>query len=438
MNLKRILLPFSTMMVAFFGTILAVHEPVQDENAFTETLNERDFDALKDFLRSKRLQNVAEGGEDKLVISGDVRTEWRFLTERQNGKPLRGSDAKDLHGVPVSKNDFDIEMNLRFDYVTKRTWVVAHLQYDNGAGVDDNDKSCHEDPAGYHGSGECGDVCLKKAFFGYNVFDDGCSRFDVELGRRQLYNAFDSRIQFLSRFDGLLLTYTGKFSWLKEWYWMIGGFVVDERVNHFGWATEIGLLNILESGVDFKYSLIDWEKFGTNRCNYRNPMGYRFLNSQFLLIYNFEPEIVRTKAKVFGAFLVNHKGHHKYMFDVKTRDYLKTSRHQNTGWYVGFQVGEVLKEGDWSFEIQYQYVQAFAMPDKDVSGIGRGNVRKSSITAEEGRGNTNYKGWRFEGLCALTDDLTVDSILEFSQAVDPSIGGSHHYSKFEIETIYAF
>jgi len=101
-------------------------------------------------------------------------------------------------------------------------------------------------------------------------------------------------------------------------------------------------------------------------------------------------------------------------------------------------VGEVLKEGDWSFEIQYQYVQAFSIPDKDVSGIGRGNVHKDSITGPAARGNTNYKGWRFEGLCAITDDLTVDSILEFSQDVDPSIGGSHHYSKFEIETIYAF
>jgi len=97
-----------------------------------------------------------------------------------------------------------------------------------------------------------------------------------------------------------------------------------------------------------------------------------------------------------------------------------------------------LKEGDWSFEVQYQFVRAFAIPDKDVSGIGRGNVLKDSVTAPGARGNTNYKGWRFEGFYALTDDLTIDSIFEFSQAIKNKIGGSHHYSKFELETIYAF
>src|SRR5262249_24374879 len=138
----------------------------QDGSRFAEELNERDFDALKDFLRTKRLQNVEETGEDKLVISGNVRTEWRFLAERQNGEQLRGGGAVNRAGIPISKNDFDIEFNLRFDYVTKRTWAVAHVQYDNSAGVDDEDLPCRgdprrNDPEGYHGSGECDDICLK-------------------------------------------------------------------------------------------------------------------------------------------------------------------------------------------------------------------------------------------------------------------------------------
>jgi len=318
----------------------------QDQSRYLEELNERDFDALKDYLRNKRIQNVEEAGEDKLVISGDVRAEWRFLRERENGHNLRGGGAENRAGLPISTNDFDIEMNLRFDYVTKRTWAVAQVQYDNSAGVDDEEKSCLVDPQGYHGSGDCEDLCLKKAFFGYNVFDDGCSRFDIELGRRNLYNAFDSRIQFLSRFDGILFTFTfnkdiadlfclNSCGTTSSWYWMIGGFVVDERVNHLAWATELGFLNVLDSGIDFKYSFIDWEKHGENRCHAQNPRGFKFLNSQFTLIYNFEPEIICKKAKIFGAYLINHAGSSmKYIDRVSKKGHFitKTAHAQNTGW----------------------------------------------------------------------------------------------------------
>lgn len=508
---RRFLLPLAALLSLVAGNVNAQFRHFgQDESRFQEELNERDFDALKQYLKDKRVSLIEEKGTDQLVISGDLRAEWRFLTERgrvehtkiihekvnkhgelvvdnvtfkKESRSLRGGDATTLAGLPISKNDFDIEVNLRFDYVTKRTWAVAHIQYDNAAGVDDNDKLCAFDPEGYHGSGECDDVCLKKAFFGYNVFDDCCGRFDVELGRSNLYHAFDSRVQFLSRFDGILFTYTNKWDCVANFYWMLGGWVVDERVNQFAWATEIGFRNILDSGVDFKYSFIDWEKYGENRCHARNPFGFKFLNSQFTLAYTFEPEIICTKVKVYGAYLVNHaKGHwynnndrvetitkhkngkitkktvipvYKYSdeeeVDGKTihvtkaerkqenkRNGWKKTNGQNTAWYVGFQVGQVEQEGDWSFECQYQYVEAFAMPDNDMSGIGRGNVLKQSITAPGAEGNTNFKGWRFEGLYALTDDLTIDSIFEFSQAADTKIGGGHHYSHFEIETVYAF
>jgi hypothetical protein len=54
------------------------------------------------------------------------------------------------------------------------------------------------------------------------------------------------------------------------------------------------------------------------------------------------------------------------------------------------------------------------------------------------RGNTNYEGWKVEGLYAITDNLTLDTIYEKSRAYDSDIGGRHKYSKFELEAIYAF
>ncbi len=438
MDFKKYL--FFIAVVLFLGMghskAAAQEHEEQDESEYEQELNERDFSALRDYLRQKRLENLEEGGENQLVVSGDVRTEWRYLTERKDGKKARGDHAKGKNRLPISNNDFDIEMNIYFDYLTERSWAVAQIQFDNSAGVDDNEKSCEDDPEGYHGSGEKDNLNLKKAFFGYNVFDNGCSRFDVELGRRTLYNVFDSRVQFLSRFDGLLLSYSYKKESLGEAYVMLAGFVVDERVNHFGWIMETGILNILDSGVDFKYSFIDWKKHGENRCKKENPRGFKFENSQFTLTYNLKPKIICKKAQVFGAFLINHAGvDRKFWIDDEKSEF---KRHQNKAWYVGVILGKVEQQGDWSFEIQYQWVQAFAMPDKDMSGIGRGNVDKDSITASGARGNTNFKGWRFEGLYAITDELSINPIVEFSQQLCKRVGGTHHYSKVELETVYAF
>lgn len=434
MKLFRYLLP---MVVALgFASSAAYAHLDQDGSRFLEELNERDFDSLRDFINTKRTIDVAEKACN-LTISGDVRTEWRHLNERQGGNELRGHRLTDpISGLPISKNDFDIEFNLRFDYVCDRAWAVAHIQFDNSAGVDDNGQPCRvedgelicADPEGYHGSGFCEDVCLKKAYMGYNICCDGASRFDVELGRRNLYNAFDSKVQFLSRFDGILLTYSTCLECISDFYVKAAAFVVDERVNHFAYVAEVGFVNIYDSCIDFKYSFIDWRKNGINRCCATNPKGFKFLVSQWTLCYHFNPEMLCMPARVYGAFLLNHQG--KLVLDHH--------RARNIGWYVGFTIGEVVQEGDWSIDVQYQVVGAGVIPDNDVSGIGRGNTYKESVTSCTGRGNTNFRGWRIEGLYAITDNLSLDSILEWSRQDDTSIGGRHHYSKFELEAIYAF
>jgi len=444
MKVFKYLLPVAAIFS--FGLLLGQTGLDQDNTRFDEELNERDWEALHDFINSKRTINVEEK-DVNLTISGDVRTEWRHLNEWRKHKRVRGSGVFDRNsGLPVSRNDYDIEFNLRFDYVCQRAWAVAHVQYDNSAGVDDNGKDCCKDPEGYHGSGRCDDICLKKAYMGYNVWCEPCSRFDIELGRRNLYTVFDSNVQFLSRFDGLLLKYNAKIENITDWYLYAAGFLVDERVNHFGWVSELGFYNIYESGIDFKYSFIWWPKHGINRCRTNNPRGFRFLNSQWTLYYNFDPDCFYGKeAYLYGAFVVNHLAHgdikvgRKLTRDEKEEGIKRKTFHKtaNLAWYVGMTIGEVMNEGDWSLDIQYQWVEARAIPDNDVSGIGRGNVFGESFTVK-GRGNTNFKGWRVEGLYALTDNLSLDTIIDHTVAIDKHIGGAHRYSKFELEAIYAF
>lgn len=436
------------ILAASFFSVSRAHADEQDGSRFDEELNERDFDALRDYLRSKRVTDMEES-VSTLTISGDVRTEYRHLNETCRGLRLRGHGVR-LRNLPVSRNDFDIEFNLRFDYICSKTWASAHVRYDNSAGADDSGHPCSKnkkpehkncilrssecfgDPEGYHGSGSCTDLCLKKAYFGYEIFSCGGTRFFFELGRRgNLYNVFDSNIQFLTRFDGLLLKYESSWESVADWYIQAAGFLVDERVNHFGWVAEVGFLNICDSGFDFKYSFIDWEKHGINRCFTRNPIGFKFLNSQVTAVYNLNPEWIGVPTKLYAAFLINHVGNRK--FEDKT-----PIKNKNLGWYAGILFGKVRKEGDWALEIQYQYVEAFAIPDNDVGGIGRGNVLNDSITTCSLRGNTNYKGWRCQGLYAFTDNLTLDTQIEWSREIDSSIGGTHTYGKVELEAIYAF
>lgn len=412
---------------------------------FADELDERDFEAVTEYINSKRTIELEEKACN-LAISGDIRAEWSFITEKINGEAIRGHRAKACDGLPITHNDFDIDLNLYFDYKCERAWGVAHIEFDNPAGVNESKKHCGATPAKYDpcsdidsrapfGSGRCDSLCVRKAYMGYNICADGCSRFDVEIGRRRLYDVFDSRIQFLARFDGIVTRYATQWE-ASDIYWNLGGFVVDERVNHFAWVTEVGFLNICDSGLDFKYSYIDWFKNGINRCIVRESPGWRFQNSQWTGAYRFDPDFMCIPAKIYGAFLWNH---------AAKRQTYTTNRLKNLAWYLGVIFGEVAVEGDWSLDITYQYVQAQAVADADVSGIGRGNLRGETLTMggpngipANARGNANYKGFRIEGLYALTDNLSIDAQFQYSKPEDKNIGGRVNYSKFKIEAIYAF
>ena len=53
---------------------------------------------------------------------------------------------------------------------------------------------------------------------------------------------------------------------------------------------------------------------------------------------------------------------------------LTNGKRANAGGYAGFTLGELKKKNDWSLDINYQVVQAQAVPDYDSSGIGLGKL----------------------------------------------------------------
>lgn len=392
---------------------------------------------------------------------------------------LRGGHYVDDEGLPLSHNDFDVEFNLKLKYVYENAWADVRLQFDNPCGIKRGlscersipifnregsqvlDEATTDARITSKGSGDHIAINLKRAFIGYNVWADGKHRLDIEVGRRKLSDVFDSEIQFTARFDGLLVKYATSIDEISDFYWNTGAFVIDERKNHFGWVTEFGFLNLFDTGLDLKYSFIDWRKFGKNRCFARNPWGMAFANSQVTAEYHFTtPEFCSKTypAELYAGFLVNQVAK-KNKFSHKK---------ENLGAFAGILLGEVNKKGDWSVDFEYIYVQAQAVPDFDVGSISRGNIfnenfyeiyeidaysdssyaYSGNVYSDSGsgsligyfprRGNANFQGWRLDALYALTDNLSIELVFETSREITRKLGGPHKYSDFEIEAIYAF
>lgn len=478
------------------------------ETSFDRQLNTRDDQALREFTESKESMDVKEKAKN-LELSGEVHFEWRSIQEKgmafyfdeysdnehsssiyEDYRHLRGGHHVDAKGLPISTNDFDVEFDFKAKYTYKDAWAFAHLQFDTPAGISgradspwfypvfnkngtrvlNDNKGVKNSRWDMFGSGNASGIylSLKRCYIGYKLYADDINRLDVELGRRKFNDIFISEIEFTSRFDGLMVRFArSDEDALMDWYVTGGAFVIDERVNHFGYAVELGLLDIYDTGLDLRYNFIDWIKRGRNRYFVMNPWGMQFQDSQWSYSYNVSYNLCEKEIPVeyYGGFLINHA--------AKARKLTHWNK-KNLGWYMGILTGKNRKKGDWSLDLEYIAVQAQAVPEYDVGSIGRGNTLdenfddrlvgdfsddyygedypyysyypySSSSSSSSGmigfmpaRGNGNFVGGRSEFLYNITDNLTIDVIFEMSVAEDDRIGGPHHYQDFELEAIYAW
>lgn len=432
-----------------------------------------DFPILENFLRGFRVESFGEK-LPKLELTGDVRIDLLWRRERQGNFYYRGGSAHDKEGVAIPADVFAIKSNLRVDFVGEKTWMVGQVEFDNNAGIDSglpNDlecSSCFFCPQLLWGSGFCNYLCLKRCYAGMDLWKCEGEKILAEIGRRSLYYVFDSRIQFKARVDGIFAKYTNTYAKYDDErssnaYLQVAYFLIDKHCNHFGYAAELGLFNPFDLGFDTKVSFINWKKYGKNECGVRNPLGWRFSNVQFSLYYNFREKVFDQDFRLYSAYLVNLAATHESFnlqvdvdpatntIDVERLIAINPHK-ENVAWYVGFIIGDVKKQGDYQFDCNYQYVEAEAVPDCDVRGIGRGNARKESFSRNR-RGNSNYKGLHMELLYGITDMLQVDVTYDSSRSVDKNIGvliitneatgvskifKNHIYNRFSIELIHAF
>lgn len=459
----------SRHLLFFLTLFYCVPLAAQVDDGCVTDIGKVDFPALENFLRAFRTESYADKIPD-FKLSGDVRVD--FLSRREHQGPIyfRGGNAHDRNGIPIPNDIVALKTNLRLDYVNDKTWMVSQIEFDNNAGIEDPGigcKDCVVCPQLIFGSGFCDYLCLKRCYAGYELWRCEDQKITAEIGRRSLYYVFDSRIQYKARVDGVYAKYSNTYAKYEDdrssnAYLSTAYFLIDKKCNHFGYAAEVGVYNPFDLGFDFKASFINWKKYGLNECGVRNPLGWRFSNVQFNLDYNFREKVYGKDFNIYSAFVVNLAATHETFnldVDIDLVDQITFERitatnphKENLGWYVGFIWGDVKKEGDFSFDCNYQYVQAEAVPECDLRGIGRGNANKETFSRTR-RGNSNYKGLHAELLYAITDRLQLDVTWDSSRSVEKNVGliivrdqktgqtriyNNHIFSRFEIELIHAF
>lgn len=400
--------------ILFTLLIFAAFPLYSVENSKVAYLEEEDVEALREWVKTKQQQVTVKKKGGNLSISGEIRTELQSTNEKKDGVKQRAAIRA-----------WDVEVNLMLSYRADRTWGVIKLEFDNNAGTV---------------GGTFSRLALERAFFGGRVVDGDLYTIDLEIGRRALGYTFDSKVQFGSFMDGILFKYDHAFETIGDLYFHGGPFLVDEARDHYAYVGEIGLLNIGKTGAYSKLSYIDWDTKHTDNHLVNNAFSFR--NLQLTLGYKVSPSWLWGKLTTFyGAALVNTAA----VETVVTND-----KKENLAWYVGCSIGVLRKQWDWSFDINYQWVQAQAVPDFDGSGIGRGNAEGvglystkkrgegSALTSHTTVGAGNYKGISIEFLYNLTNTITVYQSWRQSVNYTKAIGPNFSYKQYEVEVIFAF
>jgi hypothetical protein len=388
-------------------------------SAFADDKEDEQMKALKEWIRQKRLVTIKElGGE--LAISGETRVEGQWVSEKKAGIKQRGSHS----ATDKPEYGWDVEVNLMFDYRTERTWTSIKLEFDNDMGIF---------------SGTVDHLNLERAYLGGRIYQRDTFTFDVELGRRPMNNVFDSDIEFNSRLDGVVFKFNKAFESIGNMYFNMAPFIVDDHYDHYGVVGELGFLRIANTPFYVKYSLIDWKKHCANEVQ---NLYFNYLNSQWMLGYQYIIPSINKLVDFYGAVLCNH---------LAKKIPLTHNKKMNWAGYVGVDFGQIKKQGDWAVMLTFQYVEPQAIPDFDVSGIKRGNaegvglytvnIKKNNgtpTTRLDAVGSCNYKGFVLDLLYAITDNLTLYQSLEMSENIKKTLGPMIYYKKYELELIYGF
>jgi len=416
MAIKR-LFQYFLAITAFSSSIYGLDDLIREPKS-TQSFTKEEIDQLKEWIKSKR-QTVgikSLGGE--LTYSGEVHMGMNSVNEVVNGIRQRGAGG----ATELPSRDYGVEVDILMNYRADVSWATSKIKFRNRAGAI---------------SGTADKVGLDRGFMGVRLVEGESYSMALEIGRRKFNYTFDSKIQFGSFMDGILYKYDQSIDVVGDLYFYGGPFVIDFKNDHYGYVFELGALNVGNTGIYLKYSFIDWDT-----KDYPNPLKARrfdFLNSQLTLGYKIVPSWIGKVLTLYSAALINTAAR-----KIEITDYKK----DNWAWYVGFSLGEARKQGDWSIDINYQYVQPQAVPAYDFSGIGRGNGAgvgfyaidskdKEPTTRKTAAGSCNYKGGEATLLYLFTNNLTLRQTFQTSVRAK-EIGPIFKYKAYSMEFVYLY
>ncbi|MFY7843397.1 MAG: hypothetical protein ACOVOR_05230 [Rhabdochlamydiaceae bacterium] len=382
--------------------------------------SQSDIDALKEWVNSRRQIKIKEMG-GTLSIGGEVRAELLSGREFKNGVKQRGVGG--ISGLP--KNVYDIEVNLMLDYRSERSWSGIKLEFDNDAGI-------------YNGS--LNKMKVEKAIIGYRLVDSDIYTVDLELGRRKMSSMVESKIMYSSFYDGFWLKWDRSYEKLGDLYAHGGYFIVDEKAHHYSYLFELGLLNLANTGFYTQYSLIDWHT--KTYDDHIKREVFNFVVSHLTTGYKFTPKKLNKLVNLYLGGCFNH--------NAKKIDLSQNTRSNGAG-YLGLSVGQLSKKGDWSLDINYQIVQAQAIPDFDNMCVGSGGnatdsgfylkkIRemKERQIPSEAAGNGNCRGFQITFEYLLRDNLNIQQQWQQSITLNDHLGPFRKFNQYEIELVLSF
>ena len=386
----------------------------------TDSFTEEEVKELKDWIQKRRQVVGIKSFGGELTFSGEFHSGMKQSNEVVNGIKQRGSGG----AFPkVGTRTYTAELDLLLNYRADITWATGKLQFKNKAGVV---------------SGTTDKISLERAFFGVRFLQGDTWTIDAEFGRRRTSYTFDSYVQFGSVMDGIVLKYDHTFDKVGDFYIHGGPFVVDFTVDHYAYIMEIGLLNIGNTGLYAKYSFLDWDT--KDYGNRLQDDKYRFFVNQWTLGYKIVPSWLGTVLTVYSAAIWNSAAESLE---------ITANKKANWAWYAGVSMGVARKKGDWSINVNYQYVMPQAYPGFDNIGIGRGNASgvglysvdkqcKTPTTRRTAQGNTNFKGFNLQFLYLFTSNLTLKQSYKQSIRQDKAVGPIYRYKEYGLELIYIF
>lgn len=246
-----------------------------------------------------------------------------------NDKPYSINGDVRVKSISNWQDDYDYnlkcEATISANYSIDDTWMKGQLKVSNPFAEVDFDYTQFD---------------MQQLLIGYRFFENNSSELFIEAGRNKLENIFDSKVQFGNYFNGFNLNYNLNGDNYK--LSIHGGpHIISSYHSYWGYIGEVCLTS---SPFVIKYSLANW----TNAS--KNDINYDYFISQVLCNYQ-----VSDKVNVYWAYLLNHQ-----------------LDHNNNGFYIGAQYGQIKKANDWTFDANYQYLETNAVPQFDQAGIGKG------------------------------------------------------------------